>query len=675
MNEHKYTNRLINETSPYLLQHAHNPVDWYSWGKEALRTAKQNDMPILLSVGYSSCHWCHVMEHESFENEKIAKIMNENFICIKVDREERPDIDEVYMNAAQAMTGSGGWPMTVFLTPDLKPFFAGTYFPPTDMYGRPGFLSILTAISKFYKEQREKAEKHSDQVVLAIRDMNALSIAGEDISHDLLHTLYKQSVSLYDRDYGGFGNAPKFPQAMALSFLMRYWHKTNESYALEMTEDSLKKMAYGGIYDHIGGGFHRYSVDKRWLVPHFEKMLYDNALLSKIYLEAFQITKNDFYRKIASETLDYIIREMYDSKGGFYSAQDADLEGEEGKYYVWSLDEIREILGNDARLFAEFYGMTEQGNFDHGMNILHIANEYQVNPVIDVCRQKLFDERRKRTKPGLDDKILTSWNALMISSMAFGYQLLKKKDYSDAAIKTANLILSKISKDGMLLRTYRNGIGKLNAYAEDYAFFINALIDIYETTFDVKWLSEAIRLNDLFIKEFWDEDNGGFFYTDKSHESLIIRSKPGYDSAVPSANSFSALYLLRLAKFTGDSLLSEKAKSIFKIFFDQIDRSPFGFPQMLCALDFYLGSAKEIVIVGDKTMPEIEEALRIVYNRYMPNKVVVFCDPIETSADIEKLLPLLEDKIKTDDEIKIYVCENHICKAPISNVTILKENL
>ncbi|HGJ66292.1 TPA: thioredoxin domain-containing protein [bacterium] len=675
MTEYKYTNRLINETSPYLLQHAHNPVDWYPWGEEALQTARQKDMPILLSIGYSSCHWCHVMEHESFVNEKIADIMNENFVCIKVDREERPDLDELYMNAVQAMTGSGGWPMTVFLTPSLKPFFAGTYFPPTDMHGRPGFLTILTALSKFYREQREKAEEHSNQVVSAIREMNDLIISSEDISQDLLHKLYNQSVSLYDRDYGGFGDAPKFPQSMVLSFLMRYWYKTNEPYALKIAEDSLKKMAYGGIYDHIGGGFHRYSVDERWLVPHFEKMLYDNALLSNIYLEAYQITKDDFYRKIATETLDYVIREMYNPSGGFYSAQDADSEGKEGKYYVWSLDEVWDILGENTRLFAEYYGMTGQGNFEHGTNILHIVNEYQANSIIDECRQKLFNEREKRIKPEIDDKILTSWNALMISSMAFGYQVLKKEAYLDSAIKTADLILSKLSRDGILLRTYRNGISKYNAYAEDYAFFINALIDLYETTFDMKWLSEAIKINNVFIMEFWDENNGGFYYTGKSHESLIVRSKPAYDSVIPSANSVSAMNFLRLARFSGDLSLSKKAETIFKVFFDQLERSPFGFPRMICALDFYFGNTKEIVIVSDKASPKVDEALNIIHNQYIPNKVLVFCDPNEVPADIEKLLPLLEDRIKLDNKIQIYVCENNLCKSPISDIDDLKKVL
>jgi len=675
MTEHNYANHLINETSPYLLQHAHNPVDWYPWSEEALQTAKERDTPILLSIGYSSCHWCHVMERESFENQKIAKLMNENFTCIKVDREERPDLDDIYMNAVQAMTGSGGWPMTVFLTPDLKPFYAGTYFPPMDMYGKPGFVSVLLAISKIFRENRDKVESNSAQVTSVMQDMFEFKMSEESLSAGVLDNLYRQSVSIYDPDYGGFGNAPKFPQPTLLSFLMRHWMRKGESHALEMAENSLKKMANGGIYDHLGGGFHRYSVDERWFAPHFEKMLYDNALLSRVYLEAYQITGSGLCRRIAEETLDYAIREMYRPHGGFYSAQDADSEGEEGKYYVWGLDEIKAILNENADIFARYYGMTKEGNFEHGKNILHVTDSEQgVNNIIQECKKMLFEHREKRVKPGLDDKILTSWNALMISSMAFGYQVTGNKQYLDVASQTAEFILTELSKDGKLLRTYRNGTGKLNAYAEDYAFFISSLIDLYETTFDFKWLKEGIRLNSIFISEFWDDDKGGFFYTGKSHELLIVRPKSSHDGAIPSANSVAAMNLLRLAKLTGKYELREKAETIFKLFLDQINQAPMGFAQMLCAYDFYLGNVKEIVIIGKRKDSGTEKAIRIIYERYIPNRVLVFHEP-DDEKDIEDEIPLLKERIKQEAQTIVYICEDNTCKSPIKNMDELNKAL
>jgi uncharacterized protein len=671
MTEHKYTNSLISETSPYLLQHAHNPVDWYSWSEEALQIAREKDIPILLSIGYSSCHWCHVMERESFENEKIAKLMNENFICIKVDREERPDLDDIYMNAVQAMTGSGGWPMTVFLAPNLKPFYAGTYFPPMDIYGRPGFVTVLLSISKFYREHKDKVKAHSDQIVSVMQDMSEFKVSEESLSADVLDFLYNQSVSIYDPDYGGFGNAPKFPQPTLLSFLMRYWKRKGESHALEMVDNSLKKMANGGIYDHLGGGFHRYSVDERWFAPHFEKMLYDNALLSKVYLEAYQITGNDLYRRVVEETLDYVIREMYRSDGGFYSAQDADSEGEEGKYYVWNLDEVKKILDENTDIFVRYYNLTAEGNFEHGKNILYIADSNQESSdILPECKNLLFEHREKRVKPGLDDKILTSWNALMISSMAFGYQVLGNEKYLDVACKTADFILSELSKDGKLLRTYRNGIGKLNAYAEDYAFFINALIDLYEATFDVKWLKEGVRLNSIFISEFWDDEKGGFFYTGKSHESLIVRPKSFHDGAIPSANSIAGMNLLRLAKFTGDDKLIEKAGTIFRLFMDQIQQAPVGFSQMLCVLDFYLGSVKEIVVIGKREDTETKKAIQMLYDRYIPNKILVFSEP-DNEKGIEDEIPLLKGRINKENQTIVYICEDNTCKNPIKNMSDL----
>ncbi len=674
MNKHKYTNRLINETSPYLLQHAHNPVDWYPWNEEALELSKKLNKPILLSVGYSSCHWCHVMERESFEDERTASIMNENFICIKVDREERPDIDEIYMNAVQIMTGSGGWPMTVFLTPDLKPFYAGTYFPPRDYYGKPGFTKILLAVSRYYKENRDQAEDYSNQVVSILQQMVVSNETNENIGKDILDKAYRDLVMSYDNKNGGFGNAPKFPQAMSLSFLMRYFKQTGLSDALKIVKHSLNSMAYGGIYDHIGGGFHRYSVDERWIVPHFEKMLYDNALLSKSYLEAYQLTRENLYKNIASETLNYVLREMYNPEGGFYSSQDADSEGMEGKYYLWKSKEIKQILGNDASAFIDYYGITSEGNFEHGLNIIYIPDSSKTidDELLKNCRLKLFNERNKRIKPTTDDKIITSWNALMISSMAFGYQILKDELYLKSAIQSANFFINHLSSDGILFRTYKNGHGKIKAYSEDYAFLISALIDLYESTFDVTWLDSALKLNSILINEFWDEKNGGIFYIGKSHERLITNPKSAYDNAIPSANSISAMNFLRLTEFTGDKNFINMAQRIFFTFLDQIREYSTGFSQMLSAIDFYLNKAEEIVIIGKREDKETNTAIQVIYDNYIPNRVLVFHDPSEKISEIEANMPLLEGRTGIETGVKIYICKDFTCKGPITDIDELR---
>lgn len=687
MNNHKYTNGLINETSPYLLQHAHNPVNWYPWGKEALELARQKDMPILLSIGYSSCHWCHVMERESFENEDIAQLMNENFVCIKVDREERPDLDEIYMNGVQAMTGSGGWPMTVFLTPELKPFFAGTYFPPVDMYGRPGFVTVLNSVSNFYKYERGKANDYSDQVLSVIRQMSDFESSQEPLTNGIIYKAYRQLSNSFDHAYGGFGNAPKFPQSMSLSLLMRYWQRIGDKDSLEMAEYSLQKMAQGGMYDQLGGGFHRYSVDEKWLIPHFEKMLYDNALLTKTYLEAYQITKKYLYYEVAEETLDYVLREMYNPQGGFYSAQDADSEGEEGKYYVWSLDEIKEQLGEQAEPFISYYGITEEGNFENGANILHINRPLdelaiklgvefnKLKKLINISRERLLNKREKRIKPGLDDKILTSWNALMISSMTYGYRVIKKASYLHAAVKSTEFILNELSKDGMLLRSYRNDQAKFNAYSEDYGFMINALIDLYETDFQIKWLREGIRLNDIFIREFWDNENGGFFYTGNNHEELITRSKSAYDGPIPSANSIAAMNLLRLASFTGNEDFKNKAGAILRLFMEQIEHSPSSFSQMLCALDSYLIDPKEIVVVGKKDDENTIDFIHTIHGPYIPSKILVFYDPSEHIDKLENFIPLLKGRTGIHQKPIVYICQNYVCKLPIDEVEVLKKEI
>ena len=529
-----HTNRLIHETSPYLLQHAHNPVDWYPWGEEAIARAKQEQKPILLSIGYSACHWCHVMERESFENEEIAAVMNELFINIKVDREERPDLDEIYMNAVQMMTRQGGWPMTVFLTPDLKPFYGGTYYPPTDRYGRPGFPKVMEAVAEAFNDKKVQVLQQADQLTAQLNQIsNVVDPHEHELTEELMTYAFQQYRSQFDSQHGGFGNAPKFPPSMGLPFLLRYWHHSGNANALEMVELTLEKMARGGMYDQLGGGFHRYSTDAHWLVPHFEKMLYDNAQLVVAYFEAYQATQKPFYRDIAVETLDYVLREMYDAEnGGFYSTQDADSEGVEGKFFVWEPNDVEDIIGEEnAEIFCEYYDITPQGNFE-GENILHV----QTPP--DIFARKLqmdlgelggtprrcagrnsLKRREKRIKPGLDDKILTSWNGIMIRGMAMGYQLTGKPEYLEACEKSAEFVLTTLSQDnGLLLRTYRAGKSHLNAYLEDYSYFIAGLIALYEASFEPRWLTEAERLAHIMIDQFGDDAGDGFFFTGKAHE-------------------------------------------------------------------------------------------------------------------------------------------------------------
>ena len=524
-NEPRYTNRLIHETSPYLLQHAHNPVDWHPWGEEALGRAKREDKPILLSIGYSSCHWCHVMEKESFENETIAKVMNDHFINIKVDREERPDLDEIYMNAVQVMTGSGGWPMTVFLTPDLVPFHAGTYFPPEDRGGMPGFPKVLTTVSEYYRSHQQEVSKMAAQMKSTLHQIVEIVPSKVPMEEKTLSNAFENLERQFDAYYGGFGGAPKFPSSMALSFLLRTWKRAGAKKALDMVELTLAKMANGGMYDHLGGGFHRYSVDDRWLIPHFEKMLYDNALLSRTYFEAYQATRKDEYRQVGEETLRYVLREMKSPQGGFYSTQDADSEGEEGKFYVWTRDQIREILGQEGgTAFSAYYGVTPQGNFEGGRSVLHIASSLEkiselygikipdLRVLLEEGRKKLFAEREKRIKPGRDEKILTSWNSLMISSFVDGFKVTGDAKYLDGGKEAVRFILQAMRKESGLMRVFNRGRCQVKAYSEDYAFFIQALIDLYEATFEVDWLKEADDLNRRMIHQFWDERSGGFFF-------------------------------------------------------------------------------------------------------------------------------------------------------------------
>ena len=681
----KHTNRLIHETSPYLLQHAHNPVDWYPWGEEALALAKREQKPILLSIGYSACHWCHVMERESFENENIAAIMNELFVNIKVDREERPDLDEIYMNAVQVMTRHGGWPMTVFLTPDLKPFYGGTYYPPTDRYGRPGFPKVMQAVAEAFNDQNAQVLQQADQITTQLHQIsNIVDPHEHELTEELMTNAFQHYRTQFDSHYGGFGSAPKFPPSMGLPFLLRYWHRSGNTNALEMVELTLQRMARGGLYDQLGGGFHRYSTDERWLVPHFEKMLYDNAQLVVAYFEAYQATQNVFYRDIATETLDYVLREMYDAEnGGFYSTQDADSEGVEGKFFVWEPPEVEDIIGEEnAEIFCEFYDITPHGNFE-GENILHVqtppdlfARKLQMEPeeletLLAAGRRKLFEAREKRIKPGLDDKILTSWNGLMLRGMAMGYQLTGKPEYLAACEKSAEFVLTTLSQEnGLLWRTYRAGKSHLNAYLEDYAYFIAGLIALYEASFEPRWLTEAERLAHLMIDQFSDDVGDGFFFTGKAHETLIVQSKSAYDGATPAGASMAIHSLLRLAKHLNTPEFQDKAVETLKLYFHQMQGMPSGSGQLLCELAFLLSTPKEIAIVGPKGDAKTEAMLTALHGMYQPNKILALREPADDAT-----LPLLANKPQIDNTATAYICENYACQAPTTDVKTFVEML
>jgi uncharacterized protein YyaL (SSP411 family) len=670
MMENKYANALIKETSPYLLQHAHNPVQWYPWGEEALSKAKNEDKPILLSIGYSACHWCHVMAHESFEDERIAQLMNEYFVNIKVDREERPDLDAIYMAAVQLMTGSGGWPMTVFLTPDCIPFYCGTYFPREDRYGMPGFRRILLNVAQAYKNTKQALLGDAESIVAELRKSDLLADARSELNTDILEAAASGLTANYDAVNGGFGRAPKFPPSMALSYLMRSYKRTGKKEYLDVVNRTLTKMAYGGIYDQLGGGFHRYSVDATWLVPHFEKMLYDNALLSRAYLDAYLLTKNDLYRRISQETLDYVMREMTSPEGGFYSSQDADSEGKEGAFFVWHADELESLLGEgEAGLFTRYYSITRGGNFE-GLNILHVPvpadefsrlnniDEMQLSEIILRNRKLVFDAREMRAKPGRDEKALTSWNGLMLRSFAEAANALDREDYRKAAIRNGTFLLSNLRRDGKLLRSFKDGQARFNAYLEDYACLIDGLISLYEATFDPGWIGEAENLAELMVSKFWDRRDKGFFFTSDDHESLIHRPKEFYDNATPSGNSVAAFALLRLWKLTGSERWSQYSTAVLEIMADLMPRHPSAFPHLLCALDFLLGQPKEVAIIGDPGEDKTRELLHEVFHTYLPNKVVACGMGSEPF--------LLKDRPQVNGSATAYVCENFTCALPVT---------
>ena len=667
----KYTNRLAHETSPYLLQHAHNPVDWFPWGDEAFEKAKAEDKPVLVSIGYSACHWCHVMEHESFEDEATARIMNEHFVNIKVDMEERPDVDQIYMTFVQLTTGRGGWPMNVFLTPDRLPFFGGTYFPPVSRFNMPGFSQVLLSVAEAYRDKRDELLHSANDILGEMRRVGISEFHPGGLSLEQLDNAFESMSRSFDATNGGFGGAPKFPPSMTLEFLLRYHHRTGKEQALEMAERTCKKMANGGIYDQLGGGFHRYSVDAVWLVPHFEKMLYDNAQLIRVYLHLYQVTRDEFFKRIAVETLEYVRREMLDASGGFYSTQDADSEGVEGKFFVWTPEEITAILGpEDAQIFNFYYDVSEEGNFEE-KNILNVRyapaeaakalkiDEERLDEVLSRGREKLFAEREKRTKPFRDEKVLTAWNGLMLTAFAEGSAVLDDPEYLEIAKKNAEFILSELQRDRRLLRTWKNGKAKLNAYLEDYANVADALIELYQVSGEIRYLQEAKRLADVMIDEFWDEENGGFFFTASGHEQLIVRNKDYYDNATPSGNSVAADVLLKLSKFFADEKYERFAATVLRLVATQISRYPQGFGRSLSALEFYLGGSKEIVIVGEKE----NELARAAGLAYIPNAIVVQSENPEDDA-----LPLLEGRQMIEGKPTAYVCENFVCQRPVTTV-------
>jgi len=676
--EHKHTNRLTGSTSPYLLQHARNPVDWYPWGNDAFEKARKEDKPIFLSVGYSSCHWCHVMERESFENEEIARIMNEHFVSIKVDREERPDVDQIYMNAVQMMTGSGGWPMSVFLTPKLKPYFGGTYFPPEGRFGLPGFRRVLLHAAALYKDHREDVDNLGEQVVAGLQDLAANASSAPPVTgQHLIDDAVGRYRKTFDPAWGGFGQAPKFPPTAAATLLLRQYRRTGDAETLKMATVTLDHMATGGMYDQLGGGFHRYSTDREWLVPHFEKMLYDNALLAVACLDAFQVTGSPLYERTARGILDHVIRDMTDPAGGFHSALDADSEGAEGKYYVWTVGEIEEVLGSeDAAAFGRYYGLTELGNFEN-RNILHVPKfDERTEAELEKSRHALLAVRAKRVPPGKDDKILADWNGLMISAMSRGHQVLGDDRYSRTAERATGFVLAKMRPDGHLLHSYRAGRAHVDAFLDDYAFMLQAMIDLYEATFDPRWIEHADAIAREMTGELWDDENGGFYSTRENAPDLLVRAKTAYDGAMPAGNAVAALALMRLARLTDNKEYFAQAEKTLTFFNTTAAAAPTALARLLCAADFHDGPPQEIVISGDPDSADTKRLIAVVRQSYLPNTVVALVDPASAGAAAAAgLLPLLEGRSLVEGGPAAYVCENYTCDAPITSVDKLGERV
>ena len=699
-------NRLIHEKSPYLLQHAHNPVDWYPWGEEAFEKARVEGKPIFLSVGYSTCHWCHVMERESFENEQIAGILNRDFVPVKVDREERPDVDRLYMTFVQATTGGGGWPMSVWLTGDRKPFFGGTYFPPDGRWGKPGFGDLLTQIAKLWSGDRARILETSDSLLEELRRATqAESRSGPRLDSTVLENCFLQLRRSFDVKLGGFGGAPKFPRPVVLNFLLRYYSRTRNAEALEMVERTLRAMAQGGMNDQLGGGFHRYSVDQNWFVPHFEKMLYDQAQLAIAYLEAYQITRDEFYAGVARCIFDYVLRDLQNDQGGFYSAEDADSplgpsnphEKGEGAFYVWTQPEIDEVLDStSSEWFCHHYGVEPGGNVRDDphqefvrKNILFEAHTLEetaarfgvplgrLRESLAKSRDRLLNVRSGRPRPQLDDKILTCWNALMISAFARGGSILDEPRYIEAAQRAARFIVTHLydPETGVLLRRYRDQQAAIPGFLDDYVFFAQALLDLYESNFDIGHLELARRLTETAIERFQDRANGGFFSTPEGDDSLLLRIKDDYDGAEPSANSVAALNLLRLAEMSKEGRFRNTAERLLEAFASRMSAAPTSLPQMLVAYEFSLSSPKQVVLVAGKPDEAWREMLRLVHGRFLPNKIVLAADSEEARMALSQYLPVIAEMRPIDGEATAYVCQDYTCQLPTTGLQKLAELL
>jgi uncharacterized protein len=689
----EHVNRLACESSPYLLQHACNPVDWFPWSEEALRRARREQKPIFLSIGYSACHWCHVMERESFEDEETARILNEHFIAVKVDREEHPELDEIYMAAVQMMTGGGGWPLSVFLTPELAPFFGGTYFPPKDSHGLPSFKTVLRAVAQLWRTQPDRVVRSAGDVVGALTvGVARTSSRGETIEPSMLADATAELKLYFDPVWGGFGRPPKFPDTAAIGLLLRQHRHTGDEHLLEMATATLDHMAYGGIHDQIGGGFHRYAVDARWLTPHFEKMLYDNASLARTYLEAWQATGRGLYRRVAADTLDYVLREMSDARGGFHASQDADSEQSEGKFYLWRPGEIEAVLGpEDGGLACQYYGVSEHGNFESG-NILHVPqepavfarrheiSEEQLHARLAPLRRRLLAERSRRVPPGKDDKVLAAWNGMMISALSRGYQVLGETRYLEAAERAANFVLSEMVRDGVLLRARRTcgdgrGMGHLPGYLDDYAEVSCAMVDLYEASFERRWLAAADRLVRRMLADFWDEQQGGFYYTSAAHAHLLVRTKPVCDGPVPSGNATAALVLLRLSKLLDSPDYLSKAETLLVSTAHGLRSQPRVHLRLLAAADFYLDSTCEIAIAGPRDGDDTRRLLDVVHRKFIPNKILALAEPDADSARTEPAIPLLAGKSMLSGRATAYVCHDFSCGQPVTDVTALERML
>ncbi|MEM3083826.1 MAG: thioredoxin domain-containing protein [Nitrososphaerales archaeon] len=679
----KKTNRLIRESSPYLLQHAYNPVDWYPWGPEALEKAKKEDKPIFLSIGYSACHWCHVMAHECFEDEEISKIMNENFINIKVDREERPDLDDIYQKVCQMMTGTGGWPLSVFLTPDQKPFFVGTYFPPDSRYGTPGFASILRQLSDMYRNNRLAIDLQTRMMIDGLLQTEDYKLPPSKLEKILLDEAAINLLQSGDTINGGFGSAPKFPNVSNLLFLLRYYSLSKIKKFSDFVLFTLERMAAGGIHDHVGGGFHRYSTDTRWFVPHFEKMLYDNALIPLAYIEAFQITNDKKYADIVMRTLDYVLREMTHPNGGFYSAQDADSEGEEGKYYTWKKDEIVEALGSDSEIFCTYYGVTDEGNFE-GRNILHVSvtidalarrfykPAQEIEQILLDGRQRLLQIRGGRLKPGRDEKVLTSWNALMISAFAKGYRVTENRSYLEAARKAVTFIEATLADGDSLKHTFKDGYTKLNGYLDDYSFYINALLDLFEADSKAAYLNKAVAYADYMIKHFWDKNSGDFFFTSDDHEKLIVRTKSFYDLSIPSGNSMAALALLRLYHYTQNQDYFKKAEGVLSGKASMAAENPFAFGQFLNAIYMYVRKPVEITLIkGDSKADAVSTWIN---RQFLPESIFAIVSA-DSTAELQDIAFFKGKEAVRGKPFTAYVCKNFTCSLPLHSIEDISKNL